>query len=171
MNVIFIHDSNTSLQYSENKDIWRYLAAVLFLILVWFCLSVLIVWNMYSCRISSLLCLPSRRAVTLKWKNKQNKGSWVAHSWYNWLYHIKWNHTIRGRATKPVLPRQCRNEYPAALLSLLQILGNLPMPTKPCLPEACHVHPLCWNRQNWNQCKGWKTETSFKGLLVAIVWN
>lgn len=86
--------------------------------------------------------------VTLKWKNKQNKGSWVAHSSHNWLNYIIWNHTIRGRATKPVLPRQCRNEYPAACLSLLQVVrGDRPVPTKLCLPGAVHVRPLCWSRR------------------------
>ncbi len=106
MNVIFIHDGNTSLQCSENKDIWRY-SIVLFHALICF-----VIWmSVYS--------------STLKQKNKQNKGSWVAHTWHNWLYHTKWNHTIRGRATKPVFPRHCRNENPAALLSLLQIQSSV----------------------------------------------
>lgn len=72
--------------------------------------------------------------------HKENNGSWVAaHSWQR-LGHIKWNQTIKGRATKPVLPRQRRNEYSAAVLWLQQIKKK-----KLCLPGANHVHPLRYN--------------------------
>lgn len=49
-----------------------------------------------------------------------NKSLWVAHFLPDRLYHMKLIHTIRGRATKPVFPKQRRNEYPQALLSSVQ---------------------------------------------------
>lgn len=115
--------------------------------------------------------MPSITKSILLWSGStQGKRSWVAaHSWYRQLGHMKWNHTIKGRATKPVLPRQHRNEYLAALLWLRQICDQ-PMPKKKeekklSLPGANHVHPLRHNLDDDDK------QNLFHRIAGRIVWN